>query len=66
MKHRIPSVKIEGSTYSLRGQNRYRDSSENINSNSLCSSLHPPVTLSLFSPNILLSTLFSKTVSVAL
>jgi hypothetical protein len=30
-------------------------------SSSLCSFLQPPVTLSLFSPNILLSTLFSNT-----
>jgi hypothetical protein len=31
-------------------------------SSSLCSFLHPPVTLSLFGPNILLNTLFSNTV----
>jgi hypothetical protein len=30
-------------------------------SSSLCSFLHPPVTLSLFGPNILLNTLFSNT-----
>jgi hypothetical protein len=31
---------------------------------SLCSFLQPPVTLSLFGPNILLSTLFSNTLSL--
>jgi hypothetical protein len=30
----------------------------------LCSFLHPPVTPSLFSPNILLNTLFSNTLSL--
>jgi hypothetical protein len=30
-------------------------------SSSLCSFLHPPITPSLFGPNILLSTLFSET-----
>jgi hypothetical protein len=33
-------------------------------SSSLCSYLHPPVTSSLFGPNILLSTLFSNTLRV--
>jgi hypothetical protein len=33
-------------------------------SSSLCSFLHSPVTSSLFSPNILLSTLFSNTLSL--
>jgi hypothetical protein len=30
----------------------------------LCSFLHPPVTLSFLGPNILLSTLFSNTLSI--
>jgi hypothetical protein len=33
-------------------------------SSSLCSFLHPPVTSSLYGPNILLSTLFSNTLSL--
>jgi hypothetical protein len=33
-------------------------------SSSLCSFLHPPVTSSLFGPNILLNTLFSNTLSL--
>jgi hypothetical protein len=33
-------------------------------SSSLCSFLHPPVTSSLFGPNILFSTLFSNTLSL--
>jgi len=33
-------------------------------SSSLCSFLHPPVTSSFFGPSILLSTLFSKTLSL--
>jgi hypothetical protein len=33
-------------------------------SSSLCSFLHPPVTLSLFGPNILLNTLFSNALSL--
>jgi hypothetical protein len=33
-------------------------------SSSLCSFLHPPVTSSLFGPNIFLSTLFSNTLSL--
>jgi hypothetical protein len=33
-------------------------------SSSLCSFLHPPVTSSLFGPNILLTTLFSNTLSL--
>jgi hypothetical protein len=33
-------------------------------SSSLCSSLHPPVTSSLFGPNIFLSTLFSNALSL--
>jgi hypothetical protein len=33
-------------------------------SSSLCSFLYPPVTPSLFGPNILLSTLFSNTLSL--
>jgi hypothetical protein len=35
-----------------------------LRNSSLCSFLQPPVTLSLFGPNILLSTLFSNTVSL--
>jgi hypothetical protein len=34
-------------------------------SSSLCSLLHPPVTTSVFGPNILLSTLFSNTLSLS-
>jgi hypothetical protein len=35
-----------------------------LRNSSLCSFLHPPVTSSLFGPNILLSTLFSTTPSL--
>jgi hypothetical protein len=36
----------------------------NLWSSSLCNFLQPPITWSLFDPNILLSTLFSNTLSL--